>query len=64
MAMTRKDYKAVAKAVYLSLMTQTEREDVTRRLIAEFTSLNPRFDRVKFWKACMYGDLRDPEPST
>lgn len=47
MAMSRKDFKAVAEI----LATTTERENIARSLADYFATTNPRFDRARFLEA-------------
>ncbi|KKN69807.1 hypothetical protein LCGC14_0437530 [marine sediment metagenome] len=62
---TKKDYKAIAKAIYQNEESTPHLEDITDRLFHRslvedladyFATDDPRFNRDKFLKACGLGD--------
>ena len=66
MAMTKKDYELIAKAItdsrYLGEHALTEEYQrainyVTLRIAGVLADTNPRFDSTRFLSACEYGKL-------
>ena len=66
MAMTKKDYELIAKAItdsrYLGRRAITEEyqgaiDGVTLRIAGVLADTNPRFDSARFLSACEYGKL-------
>ncbi len=50
--MTRKDFKEIADSVRREVAADDERESLADALCAYFKSVNPRFNRDRFFAAC------------
>ena len=50
--MTRKDFKEVADSVCREVVADDERKALADALCAYFASVNPRFNRDRFFAAC------------
>lgn len=66
MAMTKKDYELIAKAItdsrYLGDQALTQEyqsaiNNVTLRIAGVLADTNPRFDSMRFFSACQFGKL-------
>ena len=66
MAMTKKDYELIAKAITdsrylgeqaLAYEYQSALNNVTLRIAGVLADTNPRFDSSRFLSACQYGKL-------
>jgi hypothetical protein len=66
MAMTKKDYELIAKAIadsrYVGEQALTQEyqsaiNNVTLRIAGVLADTNPRFESIRFLSACQYGKL-------
>lgn len=49
---SRKDFVVIAESIFHSVSTDDERKELADRLANYFASVNPRFDRDRFFAAC------------
>lgn len=54
MAMSRKDYVAIAEAISSTITSNLDRNKLAAKLGVIFEADNPRFDYLRFMKACRY----------
>lgn len=50
--MTRKDFQKIADSIRREVVAEDERKTLADALCAYFKSVNPRFDRDRFFVAC------------
>lgn len=56
--MTKKDYELIARSIFVDRERTTEIEQkrvidyISKGLAEQFSAMNPRFDSVRFLKAC------------
>lgn len=55
--MTRKDYEMIARSIFVDRETLEENQrkvadHIAKGLAEQFAAMNPRFDSIRFLKAC------------